>query len=209
MRRQPHIPVTAPDNRGLFAALRSAVIPVLLLSGLTACSGYQYITDKMSDPIILKCPDYLVLADAATLVKFRDGPGRDLVDVSYEGEIKGVQLGCVSNIDKQTRTGSVDVDVTLQFVATRGPANRNRKARFDYFISVVDPNQKILDRQAYPLVVTFPGNKTRVQFASKPVVLTLPITAEWSSRYYRIFTGLILSRDELRFNRENIQRSRK
>ena len=175
MRRQQFLPVTAPDTGGLLRAFRPGLISVLLLLSLNACGGYQYIADKMSDPIILKCPDYLVLADAATLIKFRDGPGRDLVDVNYEGEITGVQLGCVSNIDKQSKTGSMDVDVTVLFSANRGPANQSRKARFDYFISVVDPKREILDRQGYPLVVTFPGNKTRVQFANKPVILTLPI----------------------------------
>jgi len=175
---------------------------------LNACGGYQYISNKLAEPIILKCPEYLVLADAATVTKFRDGPGRDLVDVNYDGEITGLQLGCESNIDKKTKTGSMDIDVTLVFSATRGPANQTRKARFDYFISVVNPQQEILDRKGDHLVVTFPGNNTRVQFASKPVFMELPITAIWPISYYRIFVGLKLTRDELRFNRKKIQGNR-
>ncbi len=198
----------APNISGLLRALRSGLIPVLLMFGLNVCGGYQYIADKLSAPIILKCPEYLVLADAATMTKFRDGPGRDLVDVNYEGEITGVQLGCLSNIDKTTKTGSMDVDVTLLFSANRGPANRNRRARFDYFISVVNPKREILDRKGYPLVVTFPGNKTRVNFASKPVIMELPITSQWPRSYYRIFVGLKLTREELRYNRELIQGKR-
>ncbi len=209
MRRQPFIPVTAPGIGGLARALRPGLIAVLLTLTLNACSGYQYVTDKLSAPIVLKCPDYNVLADAASLVKFHGGAGRDLVDVNYEGKITGVHLGCESDIDKQTKTGSMDVDVTLLFSANRGPANRDRKARFDYFISVVDPNRKILDRQAFPLVVTFPGNKTLVEFASKPVTFTLPITSQWPRRYYRIFVGLKLTHEQLRYNREKIQRRRK
>jgi len=192
----------------VFPVLGKSFLAVFLMFGLNACGGYQYVTDILSAPIILKCPDYLVLADAASMTKFRDGPGRDLVDVNYDGEITGLQLGCESNIDKKTKTGSMDIDVTLVFSATRGPANQTRKARFDYFISVVNPQQEILDRKGYPLVVTFPGNKTRVQFASKPVVMKLPITAIWPISYYRIFVGLKLTRDELRFNREKIQGNR-
>ena len=209
MRRQPFNPVTVPNIGGLARAFRPGLIAVLLPLTLNACGGYQYVTDKLSDPITLKCPDYNVLADAASLLKFRAGAGRDLVDVNYEGKITGVQLGCVSNISKQTKTGTMDVDVTLLFSATRGPANRDRKARFDYFISVVNPKREILDRQAFPLVVTFPGNKTLVEFASRPVTFTLPITAQWPRRYYRIFVGLKLTREQLRYNREKIQRSRK
>jgi len=209
LRRQPHILVTTPGNRGAGAAARSALALILLMLGLTACGGYEFVANKLTNPIILQCPDYRVVADAASLVKFRDGPERDLVDVNYEGQITGVQLGCVSNIDKETRTGTMEVDVTLTFNATRGPANRDRNANFDYFVSVVDPKLGILDRQAYPLVVTFPGNKTRVQFASKPIILELPISAKWRVSYYQIFVGLKLTRDELGYNREKIKRSNK
>jgi len=101
------------------------------------------------------------------------------------------------------------VKITLVFNATRGPANRNRRARFDYFVSVVDPNLGILDRQAYPLGVTFPGNKTRVEFSSNPIILELPITAKWSVSYYQIFVGLKLTHEELSYNRDKISRSRK
>ena len=189
--------------------MRPGLIAVLLMLSLNACGGYQYISNKLAEPIILKCPEYLVLADAATVTKFRDGPGRDLVDINYDSEITGVRLGCESNIDRKTKEGSMDVDVTLLFSANRGPANRNRKARFDYIISVVNPEREVLDRQAFPLVVTFPGNKSRVQFASNPVVFTLPITSQWRIRYYRIFVALKLTRKELTYNREKIQRSRK
>ncbi|MBT3306612.1 MAG: hypothetical protein HN377_09020 [Alphaproteobacteria bacterium] len=189
--------------------MRSSLILILVMFGLSACGGYDFVSNKLSNPIILNCPDYRVVADAASLIKFQDGPGRDLVDVNYEGQITGVQLGCISNIDKKTRTGTMVVDVSLSFIATRGPANRNRTARFDYFVSVVDPKLGILDRQGYPLQVSFPGNKTRVEFASNPIILELPITAKWRVSYYQIFVGLKLSREELSYNREKINRSRK
>ncbi|MBC8339187.1 MAG: hypothetical protein ISR51_03195 [Rhodospirillales bacterium] len=192
-------------GKGLFPVLLAGVLSL----GLSACGGYQYVADKFASPVILKCPDYRVVADAAKLIKFRDGPGRDLVDVNYEGEITGVKLGCLSNIDKQTKTGTLDVDVTLDYIASRGPANRDSKARFDYFISVVDPDRKILYREAFPLVVAFPGNQTRIRFSNKPVTLELPILAKRSSRYYRIFVGLTLTRDEVHYNREKLQRARK
>ena len=187
--------------RGSFRGVKTALVPVLLAAGLGACGAYQYAADKLSEPIVLRCPDYLVIADAANLVRFRDGPGRDLIDIDFETKIVRVQLECTSNIDKKTRTGTLDVDVTVTFRAERGPANRSREGRFDYFISVVGRDQKILYREAFAIKVGFPGNKTRLVVRSEPVTLEIPITPKRASRSFRIFAGLKLTREELEFNR--------
>jgi len=178
--------------RGSFRGMKTALVPTLLAAGLAACSAYEYVSDKISDPIVLRCPDYLVIADAANLVRFRDGPGRDLIDVDFETEIIRVQLAC---------TSTLEVEVFVFFRAERGPANRSRKGRFDYFISVVDRDNKILYREAFAINIGFPGNKTRLLLKSESVTLEIPITPKRASRSYRIFAGLELSRDELEFNR--------
>ena len=95
------------------------------------------------------------------------------------------------------------------FHAERGPANRSRKGRFDYFISVVDRDNKILYREAFAINVGFPGNKTRLLLRSESVTLEIPITPKRASRSYRIFVGLELSRDELEFNRRQRERTGK
>ena len=195
--------------RGPFRWVKTALVLTLVAAGLGACSAYQYVTDKLSDPIVLNCPDYLVLADAANLIRFRDGPGRDLIDVDFETEILRVQLACTSNIDKKTRVGTLDVDVTVTFRAGRGPANRSREGRFDYFISVVDRDLKILYREVFAIKVGFPGNKTRLVVRSEPVTLEIPITPKRASRSFRIFTGLKLSRDEIEFNRRRREKTGK
>ena len=187
--------------RGSFRGVKTALVPALLAAGLGACGAYQYATDKLSEPIVLRGPDYLVIADAANLVRFRDGPGRDLIDIDFETKIVRVQLVCTSNIDKRTRVGTLDVDVTVTFRAERGPANRSREGRFDYFISVVGRDQKILYREAFAIKVGFPGNKTRLVVRSEPVTLEIPIPPKRASRSFRIFAGLKLSREELEFNR--------
>ena len=111
---------------------------MVLAFGLIGCSTYQNVIDKFKDPIVLKCPVYKVVGNMENLVRFRDGPGRDLIDVDFEGKITGVDLSCLSEIDRETKSGTLEVDVTLRMVASRGPANRNRKARFDYFFRVFD-----------------------------------------------------------------------
>lgn len=196
-------------HRRALRGMKTALVLTLVAWGLGACSAYEYVTDKISDPIVLSCPDYLVVADAANLIRFRDGPGRDLIDVDFETEIIRVQLACTSDIDRKTRVGNLDVDVTVTFSVQRGPANRSRKGRFDYFISVVGRDKKILYREAFAINVGFPGNKTRLLLRSEPVTLEIPITPKRASRSYSVFAGLILSRDELEFNRQRRQKTGK
>ena len=189
-------------------AIRSAgtVLAVALLGGgLWACETAEDVGDTVSllwtDPLILKCPDYRVLADAQELVKFRQGPGRDLTDVNFESLIVGVQLACESDVDKKTGKGTVEVSVTVRFGAARGPANRDRKARFVYFIRVVSRDGRILYGEDFPLTVGFPGNLTQLQFRGEPIVLEIPVTAKRSTNSFSIFTGFKLTPEELKFNR--------
>lgn len=178
---------------------------MVLALGLSACTTYQNFVDTFQDPIVLKCPKYLVLTDAANITKFKNGPGRDLIDVDFEGEIIGVQLGCQSDIDRDSKTGTLEVDVILRMVATRGPANRDRKARFDYFVRVLDIKGEILQGKDMTVTINFPGNKSRVPFRSQPLTLELlDISPNRTNRYYRIFTGFKTTREQLQFNRDKI-----
>lgn len=188
--------------------MKTVVVVVLGLLA-TACSSVNRVSDVFSSPLVLPCPKYQVISDAASLVRYREGPGRDLIDVNFEGRIVDVQLGCVSNISKKTRNGSMDVDVTLVFIASRGPANRDRQAQFPYFIRILDNNGKILWGENYTVNIGFPGNKTRIQFRTEPVVLELPIRKGWNNRSYLIMTGVKLSREELKFNRDRRAKARK
>lgn len=178
------------------------MVAALALFPLAGCGVYDNVSLLWSDPVVLSCPDYRVVADAAELVKFRDGPGRDLIDVDFEGAIVDVQLGCVTDVDRRTRRGTMEVEVTVSFDARRGPANRDRKARFPYFVSVVDRDRTILYREEFAITIDFPGNKTRLVFRNEPITLELPILRNRSSRDYSIFAGFKLTRGQLRFNRE-------
>jgi hypothetical protein len=190
--------------RGLARQVGTAVVAVLIVA-LGGCSAYQYVSESFSAPIVLSCPKSWVIADALYLVKFQDGNRKDLTDVDYEGEIGGIELGCTTSVDKKTKVGSMDIEVSILVNATRGPANRDRKGRYDYFVSVTDSDRKVLYREAFVLSVEFPGNKTKLQIRTDPVVLSIPIEAGKSSGYYKIFTGFKLTHEQLEFNRKRMQ----
>ena len=176
----------------------AALMSVLLLAG---CSATETVTGYFSKPVILSCPDYRILADAADYTTYRPGTGRDLIDVDVEGKYNNMRVACLTKIDKETRVGIMEVEITLDFIAQRGPANTTRKATFPYFISVTDLNKKILYREEFNVSVDFKGNLTGFSFRNDPITLELPLKPDVTGENYIIFTGFTLTREQLEINR--------
>lgn len=154
-----------------------------------------------SSPEPPECPPVSVLGEAASLTRFAQGRGRDLVDVDFRAELTDLRSGCIYAKEEDGASKLV-VAVAPSITAARGPANEDRKADFQYFVSVVGRDADILNKQLFPVSVTFPGNSTRVDIVQDdpPVSIDLPIAAA-GEEYYEILLGLQLSEDELQYNR--------
>jgi len=176
----------------------TALIGALLLGG---CSAVETVTNLITKPVILPCPDYRILADAAYYTTYRPGVGRDLTDVDVEGNFENMRLACLTKMDKKTRVGVMEVDVILNFVAGRGPANTTRKAEFPYFISVTDLNRKILYREKFKVAVDFEGNLTGLGFRAEPTTLELPLKPNLTGENYIVYAGFVLTHEQLKLNR--------
>lgn len=150
------------------------------------------------------CPRASALSDASTLTRFAPGPGRDLVDVAFRAEIADIRSGCRFATEDRAQTDKLVVAVAPVFVATRGPANESGKAEFDYFVSVVGADKRIVNQQRFPVSVAFPGNRTRVEVPQDdpPVSIDIALSDNQAERY-EIIIGFQLSRDELDYNRHS------
>ena len=153
---------------------------------LAACA-----TDDAPKP----CPQVVVLADAATQVKF-SGQGRDLTDVLFEAEVEPGRLVC------EYDDAEVDVDLQVRVVASRGPANADRLANIRYFVAVARTSQAVLARESFDIAIPFPGNRTRVS-GLEEIGQIIPLTRGEDGSDYRIYIGLELTPEELRYNRAN------
>jgi len=170
---------------GLFRAAR----PLLGLAGallLAACA---------SEPETRPCPQAVVLSDAARQVKF-SGQGRDLTDVLFEATISTGRLVC------EYDDNVLDVDLQVQVVAARGPANDDRLANLSYFVAVARRDQTVLARESFDLAIPFPGNRTRVS-ALEEIGQVITLTGDEDGGDYRIYVGLDLTHEELDYNRAN------
>ncbi len=175
---------------------------VALISGLSACDTVSNITNVFEEPVLLPCPTYVIPADSAQIVAFRAGTGRDLIDVEFSGRIVNMQTACKYSINRDTNAGHVDVDMAVQMEVERGPANRNRQAAYPFFIAVTDADKNILYREELSLRVSFAGNQNRQSITAEKVVLEVPLKAGQDGRNFLLFTGFVLNREQLEYNRK-------
>ncbi len=167
--------------------MRRATVTALFLV-LAGCGLF-------ADDILLPCPRGVVIADAATLVEFRPGPGRDLTDVRLEAAISGVRSDCVYDED-----GFVDVDLDVAIDLTRGPALEGKAARAEYFVVITDPEEKVVAKRVFVLDVEFPGAALRARTIQE-LTQRIHYLPEPSAAAYRIFVGFQLTRDQLDYLR--------
>jgi hypothetical protein len=175
------------------------VATALAATGLLVVAGCGSTADNKRP---LPCPRVSVLGDAAALTRFAAGAGQDLVDVDYQVEVSDILAGCKyeqSESDKQV----IVVALAPVMVAIRGPANHDREARFDYFVSVVDSERDVLNKKIFGVTVKFPGNLTRVSLRDNdpPVTVDIPLAEGRAATNYQILVGLQLTPDELEYNR--------
>lgn len=190
--------VRAPSLRGIASAF--LIGSTLLLSACGADS-----LPFMEKEITLPCPNYFILEDAASLTQFQEGPGRDITDVLVKARIGEMQLACLTDVDNETDTGKMVIDISPIIAAEMGPANTSNNATLPYFIVVTDPDKKILYREPLTVSVSFQGNKTQVVLIAPPTSVELPITPKIRNDYYRIYSGFELTKEQVEYNRKAIQ----
>lgn len=161
----------------------------LVLTGLALLAGCA------GEPEVRPCPRAVVLNDASKQVKF-DGQGRDLTDVLFEASVSTGRLIC--EYDENV----LDVDLQVEVIASRGPANNDRLANVTYFVAVSQLDQTVLARESFDIAIPFPGNRTRVSGLEEiGQVITLPAGQDGGD--YVIYVGLELTHEELEYNRAN------
>jgi len=171
-----------------------------VIVALVGCETVDDVVEfvKPSGPTV--CPNISVLANAAEQTTFKDGPGRDLIDIQFEAEISGVRVDCDYDLDRDTRAGTLKVNIIPFFTAEKGAANPDGRAAVSYFVAVTDRDKKIINKQTFDVELVFQGNATKARFTDEPVILTLPIESGQDGRDYLIYAGFQLTREQMDYN---------
>ena len=191
MRLQAYRQVSALRRNTQPGLKRLGHLALLLPLAVAACGMFE----RSAPPV---CPRIGILSDAATLVKFRPGQGRDLTDVEHEAEILSVDRTC----ELRDRGAAVDVTVTIQMAAARGPAAPEQTTiALPYFVAVVErATQRIVAREAIAGQVELPPGRRRAGVGEE-IIERIPLSAGRSPADYEILVGLELSEEQLQYNR--------
>ena len=203
----------------------AALLPCLLLAGflLTACggddkppppspstgsstpppakkpapSGGGFFTNMFSASGPVSCPRVTKIGEASQLTRFSP-TGHDITDVEFEALIGDINGKC-EPADK-----GVAVHMTVDFIASRGPADKARKASFAYFVAITDNKDNVLTRQQFDTYIDFPGNRTR-DGIRESLDQSIPLAAGQRGDDFRIYVGFVVTHDELAYNRAHPQ----
>jgi hypothetical protein len=186
----------------------------LMLSGLlvTACSlpniqlpevqlpNIPGLPSARRPPAPPPCPDVQLLEDTEQVVKYLQGPGRDLTDVILVATIADFQGTCETDFLRDG-SGQVSIDLSVVFRADKGPANNDNRGEFAYFIAIADSADRILAKEIFPISVAFPVGQ-RLTFAEDSIYQEIELFPGDLGSDFAVFVGMQLTPEELRRNRE-------
>jgi hypothetical protein len=173
--------------------MRRAGRPLLLAAGLAVllagCAALGFGKKETRG-----CPGFAVLRDAGRTTQYREGPGRDLLDVRYAVEIGEVTGSCTFDDDQVRMTVAVDL------LFTRGPAAEGRQAQVPFFVAVTKGEDRILAKQVFQSAVEFPPDRRRAGVREE-VDEVIQLAPGEDPTLYEVIVGLQVSEEQLERNR--------
>ena len=159
----------------------------LLLTGCTTASQMA---------MLPACPQVSILSDAATVTKYRAGPGRDPTDVMLSAEIGAFKGDCAYD-----ENGAVQMNLTLAIDAQRGPAQTGAPVDLAYFVAVPAFYPKPEAKQVFTIPISFPDNANRVRTVDETLSITIPLDDRKQGPNTQVYLGFQLDPAELEHNR--------
>lgn len=143
--------------------------------------------------VLVSCPTTGVLAAAETLERYTPGSERDLTDLVVRARLGNV--GNICSIFREER--ELEMDLLVDIAAERGPAAaEGQPVLLEYFVAVVDQNNRITSREEFRVAAAFEGTARQAIF-NEELFLSIPIPAEKAVSDFRVILGLQLTQEEL------------
>lgn len=181
------------------AALRVFVLGVAIgattLSGCRTTADILQIGAEATEPNPGPCPRAFALYDASRIVDF-GGEAERFANVRFSGEINKVRSLCRYFEDKP-----IEADLELVMDLGRGPSASDSNATYEYFVAVTRKNIDVIEKQVFPLTVTFPAGADRMRVVERIDSIVIPrATDTTSGENFEIITGFVVTEAQRMFN---------
>lgn len=142
------------------------------------------------------CPRAFAIYDASRIVEFR-GNAESFANVGFTGEFAKVRSLC-RYYGTEPIVGDLEMDIDFG----RGPAAAQQStATYEYFVAVTRKNIGVINKQTFPIQVTFPAGADRVSVTERVDRIVIPRNAEGTSgENFEIIVGFELTEAQRKFN---------
>ncbi len=147
----------------------------------------------------IACPNILIPLGTDRVTRFAPGEGRDITDIIVQAEVKFLSGECT------IREEAIEMTFPVAIGGLRGAADRDGTETINLFLAVATQNRDILTRRELPMTLIFDGNRTS-SVSSDTVTITIPKRPDQLAKEFVLFLGIVLTEDELEYNRQESRR---
>lgn len=184
--------------------MRNVILASLMgfasLTTLNACKSTAdvlQIGDAATKQNAGPCPRAFALYDASRIVEFQNGV-QSFNNVGFTGEIANVRSLCRYFNDRP-----IEGDIEITFDLGRGPASNGDTAVYEYFIAITRKNVDVIEKEVFPMQVTFPAGQDRVRVVETVDNFVIPrATPTTSGVNFEIIVGFEVTPEQRAFNAE-------
>ncbi len=172
-------------------------LTVLLLAGCTAAANMVGLGEKKAPEY--SCPGTAVVFGADIIPVFAPGsPAKpEPANLASTG-VWGRYQGDCSYHDK---ANEVAFNLNLNFQAQKGPMGQKlKKQNLPYFVAVLSPEDKILQRTEFSTTVDFDNSPAGT--STEQHSIRIPVSGKATAGKYKLVFGFILTPRQLNYNRE-------
>lgn len=166
--------------------------------GLSGCSTAKKVlavgeeAEKNPGP----CPVAFALYEASRLVKFHGS--ESYANVGFTAEINKVRSLC-----RYVGEQPIRADLVLDIAFGRGPAASGDTATYEYFVAITRKDIEVIEKQIFPITVTFPEGTDIVELTENVGEIIIPRANEnTSGANFEIIVGFELTQEQIAFNAE-------
>lgn len=143
------------------------------------------------------CPSSGSVYGAERIVEFSDGNSSSYNNITYTGEIVGVELFC-----RYADGDPVLAEIEIDFAFGKGPDAIEDVHDYTYFVAVTRRNRSILKKERFVTRADFKGNKVTGARETVDSIRIPRVDETISGANFEILVGFELTDEQLNFNRE-------
>lgn len=164
---------------------------------LSGCSTWSSVVNYVRSDNKNVCPDAQILANTAVVPVYDPAKGADPANVVYTGKMTGLAARC----DYSKRSSTADVNLRIQYTATRPPGGDEAHYRLPYYVAVT-LDGKIVDKANKWLEFEFPKGATRYEGEELMDSLVIEVDPKRRSFEYHVLTGFQLTQAQIDYNKK-------